>query len=177
MKSLRLPANFLFLITLITAQFPPELRPAAQNHADGAQSENLEAGRAEVEEAIKHLLVAQIEAWNHGDLEGFMNGYWHSPELTFFSGATVFKGWQATLERYKRKYQGAGREMGQLDFQDLNISLLSRQAAVVTGRWEVTLSDGKKPHGLFTLILKKVENGWHIVHDHTSSEERPAIAN
>jgi ketosteroid isomerase-like protein len=171
MKSLRLRVFFLLLITLISAQFPPGLRPAVQHHADGTQSENLEAGRAEVEEAIKHLLVAQIEAWNHGDLEGFMDGYWHSPDLTFFSGATVSKGWQAALERYKRKYQGAGREMGQLDFQDLNMSLLSRQAAVVTGKWELTMSDGKKPHGLSTLILQKLQYGWRIVHDHTSSAE------
>ena len=123
------------------------------------------------EDAIKRLLVAQAQAWNRGDLEGFMDGYWHSPDLTFFSGANVANGWQAALERYQRRYQGTGREMGHLEFQDLNINVLSPHAAFVRGKWELTMSDGKKPHGLFTLILKNMQNGWHIVHDHTSSAE------
>jgi beta-aspartyl-peptidase (threonine type) len=100
-----------------------------------------------------------------------MTGYWRSPELTFFSGTNIAKGWQAALQRYQRTYQGTGKEMGTLEFQDLNIDLLSRQAAVVTGKWQLTMSDGKKPHGLFTLILKRMQPGWRIVHDHTSSAE------
>ena len=124
-----------------------------------------------LEDAIQRLLVVQTQAWNRGDLEGFMNGYWRSPDLTFFSGATIANGWQAALERYQRRYQGTGREMGHLEFQDLNINVLSPDAAFVRGKWELTMSDGKKPHGLFTLILKNMQNGWHIVHDHTSSAE------
>jgi len=58
--------------------------------------------------------------------------------------------------------------MGQLEFQDLNIDLLSNRAAVVTGRWQLTMSDGKTPGGLFTLIFKRMQGGWRIVHDHTS---------
>jgi hypothetical protein len=60
--------------------------------------------------------------------------------------------------------------MGHLDFQDLDIDLLSRSSAVVTGRWKLTMSDGKTPHGLFTLIFKRFPEGWRIVHDHTSAE-------
>jgi len=60
--------------------------------------------------------------------------------------------------------------MGQLEFQDLVIDLQSRRAAVVTGKWQLTMSDGKKPHGLFTLIVKRMPLGWKIVHDHTSGE-------
>lgn len=120
---------------------------------------------------IRHVLSAQVEAWNKGDLEGFMAGYWNSPDLTFFSGGNVAQGWQAALERYQRNYQGTGKEMGHLEFQDLNIDLLGERAAVVRGKWHLTMSDGKTPHGLFTLILKRLPKGWRIVHDHTSAAE------
>lgn len=123
------------------------------------------------QDAIKDLLIRQAEAWNRGDLKGFMDGYWRSPDLTFFSGANVANGWQAALERYQRTYQSTGKEMGHLEFQDLNINVLSPDAAFVRGKWQLTMSDGKKPHGLFTLILKNMQNGWHIVHDHTSSAD------
>jgi len=169
MKSIRFSGLLLFLVIMITVQLQHGLQ--ASRSATQNQSENLEAARADMEEGIKHLLVAQVEAWNRGDLEGFMAGYWHSPDLTFFSGANVSNGWQAALDRYKNRYQGTGKEMGHLEFQDLKINLLSRQAAVVTGKWELTMSDGKKPHGLFTLILRKMQDGWRIVHDHTSSAE------
>ena len=117
------------------------------------------------------MLVSQIEAWNHGQIEGFMQGYWRSPDLTFYSGGTVTKGWEPTLQRYRQRYTGQGKEMGHLDFQDLNVDLVGRKAAVVTGKWQLTMSDGKTPHGLFTLIVKKMPAGWKIVHDHTSVAE------
>jgi beta-aspartyl-peptidase (threonine type) len=132
--------------------------------------ENQQQFGAEAEEGIKHMLVSQIEAWNRGQLEAFMLGYWRSPELTFFSGATVTRGWEPTLQRYRQRYKSEGKEMGQLEFQDLNIDMLNRRTAVVTGHWQLTMSDGKKPHGLFTLIVKRMPGGWRIVHDHTSAE-------
>jgi ketosteroid isomerase-like protein len=119
---------------------------------------------------IKRLLVSQVDAWNHGQLEVFMQGYWQSPDLTFFSGASITKGWEPTFLRYRQRYQAENKEMGKLEFQDLRIDLLSRKAAVVTGKWQLTMSDGKQPHGLFTLIMKRMPGGWRIVHDHTSSE-------
>jgi beta-aspartyl-peptidase (threonine type) len=60
--------------------------------------------------------------------------------------------------------------MGKLEFQELNIDLLSKRSAVVTGKWQLTMADGKQPHGLFTLIFKRMAGGWKIVHDHTSGE-------
>jgi hypothetical protein len=74
--------------------------------------------------AISQVLNKQVEAWNQQDLEGFMQGYWHSPELTFFSGATVHRGWDAALERYRKAYQSEGRQMGKLAFSDLQIEPL-----------------------------------------------------
>jgi beta-aspartyl-peptidase (threonine type) len=148
--------------------------PTAQNQPQSTPQqgeEGLEQFRAQAEEGIKHTLVSQIDAWNQGQIEGFMQGYWHSPDLTFFSGGTVTKGWEPTLQRYRQRYQGQGKQMGHLDFQDLNIDLVGRRAAVVTGKWQLTMSDGTTPHGLFTLIVKRMPAGWKIVHDHTSVAE------
>ena len=121
--------------------------------------------------AVRQVLVRQQEAWNHHDLESFMAGYWNSPELTFFSGAKIYSGWQSTIERYRKTYQSEGREMGKLEFSDLNIEALAADAAFVRGAWHLTMSDGKTPHGLFTLIFRKFPDGWKIIHDHTSAAE------
>jgi len=123
----------------------------------------------DVPSAVEHVLRLQVEAWNRHDLEGFMRGYWNSPELTFFSDAQMTSGWQPTLERYRKRYQADGREMGKLDFSDLNIHALGSDAAFVRGAWHLTMPGGKTPHGLFTLIFRKFPNGWKIVHDHTSA--------
>ena len=161
-----------FLLTAQNSTQPNSPQKGSQpSEAELQQPETPADVRADLEEGIKHLLVSQIEAWNHGKLEGFMQGYWQSPDLTFFSGATVTKGWEPTLLRYRQRYQANGKEMGKLEFQDLNIDLLSRRSAVVTGKWQLTMSDGKQPHGLFTLIMKRMPGGWRIVHDHTSAAE------
>jgi ketosteroid isomerase-like protein len=140
-----------------------------------------ESSDHKVKSAVEQVLNRQVEAWNRHDLEGFMAGYWNSPELTFFSGAKVTMGWQSTLERYRKTYQSEGREMGKLDFAELNIQPLGREAAFVRGAWHLTLSDRKtpdgktagekEPHGRFTLIFRKFPEGWRIVHDHTSAAE------
>ena len=163
----------LFLPMLLIAQrnYPvpqpsepfPQAAPQQEKELSAEMREHLKQG-------IKHVLISQVEAWNHGNLENFMEGYWRSPDLTFFSGATVTKGWEPTLARYQQRYKSAGKEMGHLDFQDLDIDLLSGRSAVVSGKWKLTMSDGKTPHGLFTLIFKRFPEGWRIVHDHTSAE-------
>ena len=126
--------------------------------------------RSTTEPAVRQVLERQQEAWNHHDLESFMAGYWNSPELTFFSGAKIYSGWQSTLERYRKTYQSEGREMGKLEFSDLKIEALAPDAALVRGAWHLTMSDGKTPHGWFTLVFRKFPEGWKIVHDHTSAE-------
>lgn len=119
---------------------------------------------------IRALLDSQVQAWNRGDLPGYMAGYWQSGELTFFSGSALTKGWQQTLERYQERYQGEGKEMGQLSFRDVEIQILSADAAFARGVWELRTKDGKTSAGLFTLFLKKIPEGWRIVHDHSSAE-------
>jgi beta-aspartyl-peptidase (threonine type) len=116
--------------------------------------------------AIAKVLNDQVAAWNKGDLRGFMEGYWKSPELTFFSGKDQTKGWQATLERYQKRYQAEGKEMGKLTF-DYQIDVLGPDSAFVRGRWKVVTSK-ETLGGVFTLIVKKFPEGWRIVHDHTS---------
>jgi ketosteroid isomerase-like protein len=120
---------------------------------------------------IRAVLDAQVTAWNRGDLDGFMAGYWKSDKLTFFSGETIAHGWQATMDRYRKRYQSEGREMGKLEFHDLSVEMLSGDSAVVRGRWHLTMKDGKTPNGLFTLLVRRIDGDWRIVHDHTSAAE------
>ncbi len=122
-----------------------------------------------VPDNIRLVLEKQVAAWNAGKLEEFMTGYWRSPDLTFFSGARTLKGWDATLDRYRKTYQADGREMGKLTFSELDIQTLGERNAVVRGRFELLLRDGSKPTGLFTLVFRKFDDGWKIIHDHTSS--------
>jgi ketosteroid isomerase-like protein len=121
--------------------------------------------------AVRSVIQGQQDSWNRRDLEGFMAKYWNSPELTFFSGAKTTSGWQPTLDHYRQSYQSGGREMGRLEFSELNIQALGPESAFVRGAWKLTMSDGKTPHGVFTLIFRKFPEGWKIVHDHTSAAE------
>jgi ketosteroid isomerase-like protein len=122
----------------------------------------------EERQAIQDVLDAQVAAWNRCELEAFMTGYWHSPELTFFSGKDKMLGWQAALDRYRKRYQAEGRDkMGALSFSEIKIELLGPDSGFVRGRWKLVTS--KEPlGGLFTLLLRKKPEGWRIVHDHTS---------
>jgi beta-aspartyl-peptidase (threonine type) len=140
--------------------------------ACGVEVQSQDAGNdASRKSAIEHVLRTQQAAWNRQDLDAFMAGYWNSPALTFFSGAKENDGWQAALDRYRAVYSGPGHEMGKLDFSGMRIELLGGDAAFVRGTWLLTMSDGKTPHGLFTLVFKKFPDGWKIVHDHTSAAE------
>ena len=125
---------------------------------------------------IRAVIAAQSQAWNRGDLDGYLAPYWHSPELTFFSGAKISQGWEATRDRYRKRYQSEGHEMGQLEFSDLQIEILGPKAAFVRGAFRLTTSDGKNPHGIFTLIFRKfpgsgAAGGWKVVHDSTAAAE------
>ena len=120
------------------------------------------------ENAVRQLLSEQQGAWNRHDLESFMQGYWKSPELTFFSSSGVTRGWDATLQRYRTRYQSEGKEMGTLDFYDVSVDVLGPEAALVRGHWKLKFSDGKEAGGVYTLIVRKFDEGWRIVHDHTS---------
>lgn len=121
--------------------------------------------------AITAVLRAQQSAWNRHDLESFMSVYWNSPDLTFFSGGHENHGWQQALDHYRATYASPGHEMGTLEFSNLRIQPLGSDAAFVRGEYHLTMSGGKTPHGLFTLIFRKFPDGWKIIHDHSSSAD------
>ena len=116
---------------------------------------------------IRSVLRAQQDAWNRGDIDGFMNGYARSASTVFVSEDTIRHGWETVRERYRKKYSDRAK-MGTLAFLDLEIMLLSPDAGVVLGRWSLKRANDQ-PHGRFTLIFKRLPEGWRIVHDHTSS--------
>jgi uncharacterized protein (TIGR02246 family) len=116
---------------------------------------------------IRAVLHAQQDAWNRGDIDGFMNGYARSASTVFVSDDTIRRGWETVRARYKEKYSDRAK-MGVLTFSEPEITLLSPNAAVVLGRWSLKRAKDQ-PHGRFTLIFKRLAEGWRIVHDHTSS--------
>jgi ketosteroid isomerase-like protein len=120
---------------------------------------------------IQSVLRAQQDAWNRGDIDGFMNGYARSASAVFISEDAVRRGWQTVRDRYREKYSSRAK-MGTLTFSDLEITLLSSDPAVASGRWRLKRANDQ-PHGRFTLIVKHLPEGWRIVHDHTSAAPSP----
>jgi len=123
--------------------------------------------RLKVVASVKAVLDAQVAAWNRGDVEGYMDGYWRSDETVFVSGDSLTRGWQTVLARYKKNYDSR-EKMGTLTFSDLEITSIGSDAAIAIGRWHLQRANDE-PHGRFTLIFRKTRQGWRIVHDHTSS--------
>ena len=160
MRTIRSIVGLLLLCSVVLA--------ATTVRAQAAPAEPPKSVASADEAAIRALLAAQVAAWNKGDLEGYMAGYWNSPELTFYSGGSVTSGWRSTLERYRKAYQGGNRAMGQLEFKGLEVTPLSAEAAVARGHWLLRMPDGAKRRGLFTLVLRRFAEGWRIVHDHSS---------
>lgn len=120
---------------------------------------------------IRSVLHAQQDAWNRGDIDGFMNGYARSASTVFISEDTIRRGWQTVRVRYRKKYSSRAK-MGTLTFSDLEITLLSSDSAVASGRWKLKRAKDQ-PHGRFTLILRRLPEGWRIVYDHTSAAAPP----
>ncbi|MEQ1931367.1 MAG: nuclear transport factor 2 family protein, partial [Parvularculaceae bacterium] len=120
------------------------------------------------EDIIKSVLAAQTAAWNEGDLEAFMGVYWKDPALRFVSGSTVSKGWKETMNRYRDRY-GEGAAMGRLTLDAIDVDLVSDNVATVVGRYRVDNAKGTDA-GLFTLVMKRFDGLWRIVHDHSTSE-------
>jgi ketosteroid isomerase-like protein len=119
------------------------------------------------ENEVRDLLLQGEAAWNAGSIEGYMDTYWKSSDLRFASGGRVTYGWQETLEGYLNRYPDRAA-MGNLVFSDLDIRILAPDAALAFGAWRLIRADDQ-PHGLFTLQLRRFDEGWRIVHDHTSS--------
>ncbi|MFZ5843928.1 MAG: YybH family protein [Pseudomonadota bacterium] len=124
---------------------------------------------ADAETDIRHVLSAQQNAWNQGDIAGYMQGYWQSPQLRFASGGSITHGYDETLQRFSARYADRAA-MGRLEFEILELLLTGEQHAMVFGRWTLHRASDK-PSGLFTLLLQKFPDGWKITRDHTSSAD------
>jgi uncharacterized protein (TIGR02246 family) len=117
-------------------------------------------------ERIRAVLDEQRDAWNRGDLEAFMQGYHHRPDIVFTSGGKIRRGWDETLASYRTRYAEGGG-MGRLSFSDIEITPVGDRAAVVLGHFELT----DTPHaggGVFTLVFERSNGRWAIIHDHSS---------
>jgi L-asparaginase / beta-aspartyl-peptidase len=119
--------------------------------------------------AIHGVLVAQQDAWNRGDVDAFMAGYWRSAELSFSGSSGVSRGWDGVLARYKKNYPDRAA-MGQLDFSSLEFRFLGTDHALVLGRWHLK-RDKDELGGVFSLVWQRFPEGWRIIHDHTSANE------
>jgi ketosteroid isomerase-like protein len=115
---------------------------------------------------ILAVIQQQERGWNAGSIEQYMNGYARSDSVRFASGGNVTYGWRTTLERYKRGYPDKA-SMGTLAFTNIDIKMLSDTSALVFGTWKLKRVQDE-PWGLFTLIFHRTNDGWRIMHDHTS---------
>ena len=118
---------------------------------------------------IEMILTRQTKCWNNKDIEGFMATYWRSEDLTFSSGGKTTRGWQATLDRYKAKYPP--EKMGRLSFDNLETTMLGKKAALVLGQWHLNFNE-QNLDGNFSLVLRKIDGNWKIIHDHSSSFDK-----
>ena len=126
------------------------------------------------EAAVVAVLEWQRDAWNAGDLDGFLTGYERSEALLFTSGAKIRRGFEETREKYQARYGSSRETMGTLAFEILDVRPLGRcaDAAIVLGRYAVTESP-EAGSGVFSVILERRAEHWLIVHDHTSADPGP----
>jgi beta-aspartyl-peptidase (threonine type) len=134
----------------------PKLSAASEEHA---------SDRA----AITKILDVQQNNWNQGSVDAFLEGYWHSPDLTFSGSGGIARGWDGVLARYKKNYPDRAA-MGQLDFSGLEFHFLGTDAALVLGHWHLARAQGDIG-GVFSLVWQRFPEGWRIIHDHTSTVE------
>ena len=127
---------------------------------------NLIFAQSKDETAIRKSLAQQTIAWNGGDIEKFMEPYWHSDSLMFIGKSGITYGWQKTLENYKKNYPDAAA-MGKLDFTIIQTKKLSVLYYSVVGKWHLARAAGDIS-GYFTLLFKKIKNAWVIISDHSS---------
>jgi len=118
------------------------------------------------EKQIRVLLANQVNGWNRGNIPAFMNGYWKSDSLMFVGKSGITYGWQKILDNYQKNYPNAAT-MGQLNFDIVQLKLLSTGCYFVLGKWFIKRTAGDV-NGHFTLILQKFKDGWKIVSDHSS---------
>jgi ketosteroid isomerase-like protein len=126
------------------------------------------------EAQIRSVLEMQSAAWNRGELESFMQGYWKSEETEFVGASGITRGWQAVLDRYRRNYADR-KAMGRLSFSNLEVHIVCPDAAFAIGNFQLE-REKDRPAGIFTLNFRKFKEGWRIVADHTTGFATPDSA-
>ena len=116
---------------------------------------------------IRRTMAAQEAAWNRGELEKYMVGYWESDSLRFIGSKGLTHGWQPTLANYQKGYPDRAA-MGTLHFDLIDVEVLSPGAAFVIGKWALARPEKGDISGHFTLLWKKTGGRWVIVADHSS---------
>jgi len=118
------------------------------------------------ESSIRRILADQITAWNKGDLDDFMKGYWNNDSLTFIGQSGITYGYDNTLNNYKKNYSSPDK-MGQLFFTLLKVQRISADHYFVIGKWFLKRKAGDVG-GVYTLLFRKISGHWYIVADHSS---------
>jgi len=116
---------------------------------------------------VRAVLDQQVSDWNNGDIPSFMKGYWNNDSLRFIGKRGITYGWQPVLDNYLKSYPNKSA-IGVLEFKELNIDVLAKDAAFVTGNWTIKYVDKDNIGGWFSLLFRKIEGKWVIVVDHTS---------
>ena len=115
---------------------------------------------------ITQLLKDQDQAWNRGDLDGFIAPYDDTGKLVFVS-SVVIRSSKELKDRYEKRYKTGNADFGKLTFSELKVEELAPGLARAWGKWSVEAKD-KTSSGFFTLILQKRDGHWRIIHDHSS---------
>jgi len=118
------------------------------------------------EKAILKILENQTIAWNQGNIDQFMVGYWENDSLMFIGHAGPTYGYYNTLHRYKLTYSDTAK-MGKLSFDILRMKKISDDAYFVLGKFFLKRSIGDLS-GHYTLLFRKIGGKWVIVADHSS---------
>jgi hypothetical protein len=153
-------AALVIAVTFCNVYLSRSARAAASRQGESA-------GSTAVEASLRRLLDRQVEAWNRGDVDGFMGWYWNSAETSFSGTSGVTRGWQGLHDRYKRNYPDRAA-MGKLTFGKIEVTPLCADAAMILGEWHLE-REQKPVGGVFTLVARKFPEGWRIVHDHTDA--------
>lgn len=159
-----------FSIVLLGVPIPAIAWQTATAEAQAPEAVRLHVG-------LVKILKQQQAAWNGGSIENFMSAYWKSEQLTFSSGGETQRGWNSTRDRYLKRYPTKDA-MGQLAFTKLETSALGPDHALMLGHWKLTFAesetqDTESAQGNFSLVWKKIDGSWKIIHDHSSSLEKP----
>lgn len=150
------------LLAWLACGYRMQAATAIESESRPAQGDSLTA-------ELSSLLARQTQAWNRGDLEEYMQTYWKSEELTFSAGGRTTRGWQATLDRYRKRY-ATPEQMGTLTFGQLETRRLGPDASLMLGVWKLDRRN-EPVEGNFSLVWQRIDGRWVIVHDHSSMLE------